>query len=103
MTSALASDLLTDLAPNTELERRPLSFGERASSPSLPYTHHFDMALPADFDHEQNERNMLVGELYYAFTPKLSEERTKCARACSKFNQKAADLQRREQLELLVE
>ena len=61
------------------------------------------MSLPADFDHEQNERNMLAGELYYAFTPKLNAERTKCARACSRFNQKAADSERREQLELLIE
>ncbi|ORY89002.1 trimeric LpxA-like protein, partial [Leucosporidium creatinivorum] len=61
------------------------------------------MAPPADLDFEQNERNMLAGELYYAFTPKLNEQRTKCARACSKFNHKAADLERREQLELLID
>lgn len=61
------------------------------------------MAPPADLDLEQNERNMLAGELYYAFTPKLDQQRTKCARACHKFNQKAGELERREQLELLVE
>ncbi|KAL9058951.1 MAG: hypothetical protein Q9162_001509 [Coniocarpon cinnabarinum] len=35
---------------------------------------------------EENERRMLAGELYHAFTPRLTQERYRCRRALEKFN-----------------
>ncbi|KAF7158621.1 hypothetical protein CNMCM5623_003681 [Aspergillus felis] len=45
------------------------------------------------------KEKMLRGELYYAFTPDLIAARTRCKRACLRFNN-AADVSRRRQIEL---
>ena len=42
---------------------------------------------------------MLRGELYHAFTPDLVAARTRCSRACKRFNN-AGEISRRHQLEL---
>ncbi|GIJ88527.1 hypothetical protein Asppvi_007451 [Aspergillus pseudoviridinutans] len=45
------------------------------------------------------KEKMLRGELYYAFTPDLIAARTRCKRACVRFNN-AGDVSRRRQIEL---
>lgn len=45
------------------------------------------------------KEKMLQGELYRAFTPELIAARSKCARACNRFNN-AGDISRRRQVEL---
>lgn len=55
-----------------------------------------------DVDPEENLERMRNGELYYAFVPDLIAERKRCALACSEFN-KATDVSRRDQLEMLNE
>ncbi|KAF3769832.1 hypothetical protein M406DRAFT_325315 [Cryphonectria parasitica EP155] len=56
------------------------------------------MAAPA-VDAEENKRKMQAGELYYAFTPKLLEERNRCKMAQVLYN-KSDGVGRREQIEL---
>ncbi|KAK8194683.1 uncharacterized protein BKA78DRAFT_93042 [Phyllosticta capitalensis] len=37
-------------------------------------------------DEVENKGKMLRGELYYAFTPKLTAERQRCQHACKRYN-----------------
>lgn len=37
-------------------------------------------------DEAENLRRMAAGELYWAFTPDLIEERRRCTAACRRFN-----------------
>jgi hypothetical protein len=53
-------------------------------------------------DLKENKARMLRGELYHAFVPNLTAERTRCHRACGRFNQ-AGDITRRRQIELWKE
>ncbi|MCJ1436392.1 hypothetical protein MMC27_005771 [Xylographa pallens] len=46
-----------------------------------------------------NKRKALNGELYYAFTPELMRERTRCSHACHRFNT-AGGVNRRRLVEL---
>lgn len=55
-----------------------------------------------DVDPEENRQRMKAGELYYAFTPDLMSKRKRCILACAVFN-KAEDVSRRDQLEMLRE
>jgi hypothetical protein len=50
-------------------------------------------------DLAENRRRMANGELYYAFTPDLIQDRQQCARASRKLNT-AADPTRRELVEI---
>jgi len=50
-------------------------------------------------DHEENEARMRRGELYYAFTPRLTAARHRCHHACHRFNI-AGEVDRRRLVEL---
>ncbi|KAF2972630.1 hypothetical protein GQX73_g945 [Xylaria multiplex] len=50
-------------------------------------------------DREENRRRMVNGDLYFAFTPDLIEDRKNCRRAYEQFN-KAGDVPRRTLTEL---
>ena len=50
-------------------------------------------------DLKENRARMGRGELYYAFVPDLSAERSRCEQACIKYND-AKDLSRRQRAEL---
>ena len=64
-----------------------------------------EMGSATDFDKEgprkrvekmsDNKRKSLKGELYYAFTPELVRERTRCSHACYRFNTAGAVTRRR--------
>lgn len=56
-------------------------------------------AKDPNFDEEENEQKMLRGELYVAFTPRLSAKRKRCHYACHKFNS-AGEVDRRELVRL---
>ena len=59
---------------------------------------------PSSLDLAENRRRMLAGELYYAFTPDLSADRTRCKVACSVFNAaNASGAPRRKLVELWKE
>ncbi|KAI0191526.1 hypothetical protein EV127DRAFT_407468 [Xylaria flabelliformis] len=58
------------------------------------------MALRA-IDQEENKRRMRNGQMYFAFTPDLIEERRRCREAFEQFNS-TTDLSRRNQLELFL-
>jgi hypothetical protein len=45
---------------------------------------------PNTLDLAENRRRMLAGELYYAFTPDLSEDRTRAKVACNAYNTASA-------------
>ncbi|MCJ1246002.1 hypothetical protein MMC30_003206 [Trapelia coarctata] len=47
----------------------------------------------------ENKQKMLRGELYYAFTPELLNERTRAKHACHKYNT-AGEMTRRQRVEL---
>ena len=47
----------------------------------------------------ENKARALRGDLYYAFTPELVEERRRCSEACLKFNN-AGKITRRRGVEL---
>jgi len=47
----------------------------------------------------ENKTRSLRGEMYYAFTPELVKERTRCAAAVHKFNN-SPNASRRERVEL---
>lgn len=51
------------------------------------------MSLPTE------KEKMLRGELYYAFSPELTKERNRCARACNELNNETA-LTRRKMVQL---
>lgn len=59
------------------------------------------MAAPK-VDPIQNLQRMKAGEMYYAFTPDLMADRRRCKQALSRYN-KAQDISRREELEMLKE
>lgn len=40
----------------------------------------------APIDLAENKKRMLRGDLYYAFTPDLAQDRKECVRACRKLN-----------------
>lgn len=48
---------------------------------------------------DENLANMLRGELYYAFTPRLTVSRMRCHHACDRFNS-AGEVDRRRLVEL---
>lgn len=48
---------------------------------------------------DENEAEMQRGELYYAFTPRLTAARSRCFHACDRFNF-AGDVPRRRLVEL---
>ncbi|KAL2832876.1 trimeric LpxA-like protein [Aspergillus cavernicola] len=48
---------------------------------------------------ETEKEKMLRGELYHAFTPELTAERTRCRHACARFNN-AGEVSRRRLIEL---
>ncbi|KAK8238531.1 trimeric LpxA-like protein [Phyllosticta capitalensis] len=50
-------------------------------------------------DEVENKGKMLRGELYYAFTPKLTAERQRCQHACKRYNN-AGEVSRRKLVEL---
>lgn len=59
---------------------------------------------PKNLDLAENRRRMLAGELYYAFTPDLSADRTRCKVACGVYNvQNASGAPRRKLVELWKE
>ena len=59
---------------------------------------------PNSLDLAENRRRMLAGDLYYAFTPDLSADRTRCKVACGIFNaQNANGAPRRKLVELWKE
>ncbi|TRX94532.1 hypothetical protein FHL15_004687 [Xylaria flabelliformis] len=58
------------------------------------------MALRA-IDQEENKRRMRNGQMYFAFTPDLIEERRRCREAFEHFNS-TTDVSRRNQLELFL-
>lgn len=58
------------------------------------------MAAPNDIDLAENRRRMLRGDLYYAFTPDLLEERRQCTVAVTRFNQASRLESRRHLVEL---
>jgi hypothetical protein len=45
---------------------------------------------PNNLDPAENRRRMLAGELYYAFTPDLTADRTRCKVACGVYNTECA-------------
>lgn len=47
----------------------------------------------------ENEARMKSGELYYAFTPRLTTARERCFHACERYN-KAGEVSRRRLVEL---
>lgn len=51
---------------------------------------------------DENEAAMAKGELYYAFTPRLTTERMRCHHACHRFNI-AGEVDRRRLVELWKE
>lgn len=53
-------------------------------------------------DADDNKRKMEAGELYYAFTPALIDERNRCKMALQTYN-KSENVARREQIELYKE
>lgn len=53
----------------------------------------------APIDLAENKKRMLRGDLYYAFTPDLAQDRKECVRACRKLNT-AVEPTRREQVEI---
>lgn len=53
----------------------------------------------APIDLAENRKRMLRGDLYYAFTPDLIQDRKECARACRKLNT-AVEPTRRELAEI---
>ncbi|KAL7923477.1 trimeric LpxA-like protein [Trichoderma austrokoningii] len=53
-------------------------------------------------DLAENKKRMLRGDLYYAFTPDLGQDRKDCARACRKLNT-AVEPTRRELVEIWKE
>ncbi|KAG7284279.1 hypothetical protein NEMBOFW57_010645 [Staphylotrichum longicolle] len=56
---------------------------------------------PKNLDLAENRRRMLAGELYYAFTPDLTADRTRCKVACGVYNvQNASGAPRRKLVEL---
>lgn len=59
------------------------------------------MSVPK-VDPVENLRRMKAGEMYYAFTPELAADRKLCKHALSRYN-KAHDVSRREELEMLNE
>lgn len=56
-------------------------------------------AKDPNFNEEENEQKMLRGELYVAFTPRLSAKRKRCHYACNRFNN-AGEVDRRELVRL---
>lgn len=56
-------------------------------------------AKDPSFNEEENEQKMLRGELYVAFTPRLSAKRKRCHYACNRFNN-AGEVDRRELVRL---
>jgi hypothetical protein len=50
----------------------------------------------------ENKQRMARGELYHAFTPELTAERTRCRQACTRYNN-AGDVSRRKLTELFRE
>ncbi len=50
-------------------------------------------------DEDENQRKMLNGELYVAFTPRLTALRKRCHYACNRFNN-AGEVDRRHLVEL---
>lgn len=52
-----------------------------------------------DINEDENLASMLRGELYYAFTPRLTEKRMRCHHACDRFNG-AGEVDRRRLVEL---
>lgn len=59
------------------------------------------MAVP-NVDPIENLERMKAGEMYYAFTPDLMADRRRCKQALTRYN-KAQDISRREELEMLNE
>lgn len=57
------------------------------------------MASDPDFNEDDNEAKMLRGELYVAFTPRLTAKRKRCHYACQRFNN-AREADRRELVRL---
>lgn len=57
------------------------------------------MAVP-NVDPVENLERMKAGEMYYAFTPDLMADRRRCKHALTRYN-KAQDISRREELEML--
>lgn len=53
-------------------------------------------------DLAENRRRMARGELYWAFTPDLIQDRKQCARACRRLNT-AGEVTRRELVEIWKE
>ena len=51
----------------------------------------------------ENKKKMQAGELYLAFTPELTEERARCARAYHNYNTKAFGASRRDAVKLWKE
>jgi hypothetical protein len=56
----------------------------------------------APIDLVENRKRMLRGDLYYAFTPDLAQDRKECVRAVRKLNT-AVEPTRREQVEFWKE
>ncbi|GAA5919173.1 hypothetical protein JCM6882_003825 [Rhodosporidiobolus microsporus] len=54
---------------------------------------------PLDLDY--NRERMLAGLSYSGFAPDLAEERSACAQACARYNERAPGASRREQLKML--
>ncbi|OBT46801.1 hypothetical protein VE00_01898 [Pseudogymnoascus sp. WSF 3629] len=52
-----------------------------------------------NLNEDENLANMLHGELYYAFTPRLTASRMRCHHACDRFNS-AGEVDRRRLVEL---
>ncbi|KAK4119772.1 hypothetical protein N657DRAFT_249471 [Parathielavia appendiculata] len=46
---------------------------------------------PKTLDLAENRRCMLAGELYYAFTPDLTQDRTRAKVACNAYNTESAN------------
>ena len=53
-------------------------------------------------DLSENKKRMARGELYHAFTPELTAERSRCKQACARYNN-AGDASRRKLTELFRE
>lgn len=82
--------------PSAAIRRHPL---HHIDLPHDTIRYSTDMFTVPEQTDEQKER-MLRGELYHAFSPVLTAERSRCAQACHNFNTNAASVSRVERINL---
>ncbi|KAL2890612.1 putative acetyltransferase [Ceratocystis lukuohia] len=56
--------------------------------------------MQRNIDHTENCRRMVAGEMYYSFTPEMLASRSRCAKACKRYNT-AGDTNRRGRVMML--